>query len=435
MNQRVLRHLLWKDARSVRPLVVAAVLAIVGFNGLLFVYAKSTVRVFPEQLSIAYMIWMLVPNLFAFSLPAFLIGGEEESGSLAWLKTLPASWKDIVLSKFLLAVGYTVLVWLLSSVALWAYYAVVPENVLKMASRVEGLPDYWHVHYLGQAGFTTVLLLVSLITAYLFRSPITALILVLPSLVLLLIGFGQALAVMIGSAQPPLESSEWFTVIVIYFSVCRTPTDQTPRFSASTGCAGIESPSPTHPVGRHRQCVPASPCDDLGCRTLLATDSGTRAALATASPNSVALTGADSRRVLRCLSGSRLSVHCHRRLPDSEHQLGDHGFDRDPVLRLLWRQCTRPITVLRGQRFSSHVDLVDASGATASLRFGGIGDAIVHAVANVLADHRDRVFDRGRCRWLRGVSICFAMGDASSPRLLCRPGGAWHYGIGVCDSV
>ena len=118
MTAKMLRHLLWKDARSVRPLILAAVLAIAGFYLLLFLYAKSTTDPFTEQVTLAYVIWIMVPNLFAFSLPAFLIGSEEESGSLAWLKTLPASWKSIALSKFLIALGYTVVVWLISTIGL-----------------------------------------------------------------------------------------------------------------------------------------------------------------------------------------------------------------------------------------------------------------------------------------------------------------------------
>ncbi|MEO1524143.1 MAG: ABC transporter permease [Planctomycetota bacterium] len=218
MNLKVLRHLLWKDARTVRPLIVSAIFAIVGFYLLLFLYAKSTDR-FTEQTTLAYVIWILVPNLFAFSIPAFLVGGEEESGSLAWLKTLPADWKAITLSKFVLSVAYTIVVWVLSTFALSLFWLTIPENLIEYASRTGGIGDLsgdWWFHVMGQSAFTLALLLASMITAYIFRSPIAALVMVLPAIVFLLIAYGQMVASVIGSAQPPLAWGQWFGLIAIY---------------------------------------------------------------------------------------------------------------------------------------------------------------------------------------------------------------------------
>ncbi|MEL6104561.1 MAG: ABC transporter permease [Planctomycetota bacterium] len=216
MTAKMLRHLLWKDARSVRPLIIAAVLAIVGFYLLLFLYAKSSPEVFIEQITLAYVIWILIPNLFAFSLPAFLVGSEEESGSLDWLKTLPANWKAIALSKFLLAVGYTVAVWLISTAGLGLYFATVPEDVFRMATSTGDGVENWQILFLGQAAFTLSLLLVSMINAYIFRSPITALVMVLPALLALMIGYAQSVSVIVGSTQPPLEARDWLVLIGIY---------------------------------------------------------------------------------------------------------------------------------------------------------------------------------------------------------------------------
>ena len=215
MNLRVLRHLLWKDARSVQPLVISAVLAIASLYALLFIYAKTTNDLFTEQTSIGYTIWVLIPTLFAFSLPAFLIGSEEESGALAWLRTLPAHWKAIALSKFLLAIGYTSLVWSLSTIAFGLFWATIPANTLEMADRLSGVPEPWYLHLLGQFALALALLLVSLITSYLFRSPITALVLVLPAMVLLLVAFAQSAALVVGPT-PPLDTKEWVILIALY---------------------------------------------------------------------------------------------------------------------------------------------------------------------------------------------------------------------------
>ena len=81
MNQKILQRLIWKDARTLKPLAIATPLAIVGFFMLTGVFASLSGVGDTEQMSLAYAIWFLLPLLLAYGAPAVLVGGEEESGS------------------------------------------------------------------------------------------------------------------------------------------------------------------------------------------------------------------------------------------------------------------------------------------------------------------------------------------------------------------
>ena len=183
MNRKVMQRLLWKDARTLAPIIITAPIALFGLFAVLWLCAISSEGAFVEQITLAYAIWIVVPNLFAFSAPALLIGSEEESGSLAWLRTLPASWRSIALSKLLLGLSCLGIVWGLSTLCYCLYWEMIPEHVINVARGRAELPEPFYLHVLGQAAFCFTLSLVSFITAYLFRSPITALLCVLPLMI------------------------------------------------------------------------------------------------------------------------------------------------------------------------------------------------------------------------------------------------------------
>ena len=79
MNPKVMQRLMWKDARTLAPLVIATLAAMIGLNVLCYLIIESMGNVDGrERWEISKMLWILLPNLLAFGAPAMLVGGEEE---------------------------------------------------------------------------------------------------------------------------------------------------------------------------------------------------------------------------------------------------------------------------------------------------------------------------------------------------------------------
>ncbi len=113
------QRLVWKDLVTIRPLLLAIGLSIVAMP---FIAALAKVASDDSGSSAvvwSIMLWILLPNLMAIGLPPMLIGTEEETGTLGWLRTLPIRWQTIADSKFVTAALCTLAAWLLASLALW----------------------------------------------------------------------------------------------------------------------------------------------------------------------------------------------------------------------------------------------------------------------------------------------------------------------------
>ena len=183
MNRKVMKHLLWKDARTLGPLALAIpVLVLLFFGALSFVSGMSRLDA-EAQFSGAYGIWCLLPVLIAYGAPAVLVGGEEESGSLAWLRTLPASWHSIASSKLIVTTLCLMLGWLVASICFVLFWSsIAPEKLDRIPK-----PDPFYAHLTGNIAMSLVVMLSSFSMAYLFRSPITALILTAPMILCCLV--------------------------------------------------------------------------------------------------------------------------------------------------------------------------------------------------------------------------------------------------------
>lgn len=181
MNTRVLFRLMWKDARSVRPLIITIPGMIMAFYALL-VILDASMRLEDARMGLAVTILWSVPLLVAFASPAMLVGGEDESGSLAWLQTLPTNWKQISLSKLLVTLLSTTAAWLLGLVVFVAYCSGVGYLDDLYATPSQSVWDPLWIMLLIGFGISIWVLLSSFCTSYLFRSPITALLLVLPAM-------------------------------------------------------------------------------------------------------------------------------------------------------------------------------------------------------------------------------------------------------------
>ena len=166
-----MRSLLWKDMRTVKPLVIAAcagvvILNLVAFIGQLIYGAEGDAEGYA-------VIWVMLPNLVALGAPAMLVGGEEDSGTLSWLRTLPVRWQKIVQSKFLVGAGATFLTWFCASV-----FMLLHLTHLSIPART----GIWEMFVATAtfAHFTCLLLLVSFVCAYFFRSAIVGLLVLIP---------------------------------------------------------------------------------------------------------------------------------------------------------------------------------------------------------------------------------------------------------------
>ncbi|MFK8112777.1 MAG: ABC transporter permease, partial [Rubripirellula sp.] len=195
----MMKHLLWKDARALQPLVVAIVICITAINLLLWLITSGEPNSSSSE-GLFVVIWILMPNLAALGAPAILVGGEEEKGTLRWLRTLPVHWSKVANAKLLVSIGAIALVWVTASLALLVarlrFSLDITGNGFTFFHLSEGSAYTDSVLSLGGLTylmfFNLLLLLLGFVTAYSFRSPLTALLAVIPAIVLTTVAFGAA---------------------------------------------------------------------------------------------------------------------------------------------------------------------------------------------------------------------------------------------------
>uniref|UniRef100_UPI003561F480 hypothetical protein n=1 Tax=Stieleria sp. TaxID=2795976 RepID=UPI003561F480 len=200
MNRKVMQRMIWKDARTVKTLAIATPALVVGFFVMLELFTGLT-HVGTERMGLAYAIWMLLPMLIACGAPAVLIGGEEESGSLAWLQTLPAGWKSIATSKLLVTSVCLLLAWAVATLCFLAYWSAMSDYWIDRIRQSSGLPEPFWIHCAGAVALSIAVMLSSFTTAYWFRSPITALVALVPLLIAAIWGVTYLAVVILPAAQ------------------------------------------------------------------------------------------------------------------------------------------------------------------------------------------------------------------------------------------
>ncbi|MGV3486516.1 MAG: ABC transporter permease [Planctomycetaceae bacterium] len=208
-------RLAWKDAMLVKSLVLLVIGAIAATNAAVVTAYFMNPSAFRDG-SITILFWSLFPNLLAFGLPALLIGTEEESGTLGWLRTLPIPRYKVIYSKVLVAIASVAIVWVLSSLTLLLVDFIVPRFDLANLKNQQPF-DILIVGY-----FSTLLLLSGFVTSYAFRSPIAALLAVLPMTLLGYAGFFVLFGSGIGGRQwhwndraPLLVASGYLVLLVV----------------------------------------------------------------------------------------------------------------------------------------------------------------------------------------------------------------------------
>ena len=172
MNSPIMRSLLWKDAKSLWPLLIAACAGVFAINLIAAIGSWWTEGRLVLETHVA--IWIFIPNLVALGAPAMLVGGEEESGTLAWLRTLPVAWQKVVDSKLIVSIAAWLVTWVLSTLVLSVFYVACD---FRNTALVNDLTNSMGVSYM--LFFGAVLLLYGFVMAYTFRSPITGLVILL----------------------------------------------------------------------------------------------------------------------------------------------------------------------------------------------------------------------------------------------------------------
>ena len=179
-------RLAWKDERLIRSLGIAIVIGIVGFNLLAYPVARFGTDEPAANVFASFTIWFIMPFLFAFGAGAMLIGSEEESGTLAWMRSLPISWKTNVASKLAVAVGWLLAIWIVATVMLGLQYAVadgLPDRMTNDSNfKASHLVAGWCVYFF----FSLVVLLTGFLTSFVFRSPVAALVVLFAPLAFLI---------------------------------------------------------------------------------------------------------------------------------------------------------------------------------------------------------------------------------------------------------
>ncbi|TWT64615.1 ABC-2 transporter permease [Allorhodopirellula solitaria] len=171
-----LRHLLWKDTRMIASLATAILVGTLVFQ--LMIWFTIWANASPSNIYYTIALWILMPNLMALGVPPMLVGSEEESGTLGWLRSLPVPWPLVVVSKSLVGVIAVGVSWVFSSLLLWMTISVW-ESVLPLT--VESMLQSDAIR--GFAFFSLELLFTGFFLAYLCRSPLRGLIILVPTIV------------------------------------------------------------------------------------------------------------------------------------------------------------------------------------------------------------------------------------------------------------
>ncbi len=176
MNQQTaMRALIGKDARIIFPLVVIGWIGCLFFNFLLFLLWQYWDVDNRSLFSGSISIWTLIPGLIAFGAASMLIGTEEDSGTLSWLRTLPVSWQQIAASKLVVGLGAFASVFAFASLILWLFShgwrGVATSSGYNHLSLYEGSAVLF---------FQLLLLMLGFVVSYCIRMPVAGLIALLP---------------------------------------------------------------------------------------------------------------------------------------------------------------------------------------------------------------------------------------------------------------
>jgi hypothetical protein len=199
-NTQTLQRLIWKDARLVQPLVLAMLAAILVTPLLIALSMTVSDMAATDAAGVAISFWMLFPNLVALGAPAMLVGTEEDTGTMGWMRTIPVRWQSVATSKLIVGIAAVAIAYLVASGVLWIQSLSWP--VVRDAS-VAPFGYEW-LSGIGLAMtlfFSFNLLFCGLITASVLRSPVGGILAVVPVIITLTVYSTQVAAAVLDVAR------------------------------------------------------------------------------------------------------------------------------------------------------------------------------------------------------------------------------------------
>ncbi|EMI58005.1 ABC transporter permease [Rhodopirellula sallentina] len=181
-------HLLWKDLRLLRSLALAAVVGPVLVAVLLCINHWMWSADSPE-VDGAFGMLCFLPGLVVIGAAPTLVGTENEDRTMDWMRRLPVSWVDIVVSKIVAALL------LLMLAVLWVVLVFACCSLfldLELSGRGSGETTVGQF-ILGGAFFVYVYLVVltcGFFTAFLIRNSLASAVAIIPAVVFWLVLLG-----------------------------------------------------------------------------------------------------------------------------------------------------------------------------------------------------------------------------------------------------
>lgn len=172
------QHLVWKDFRMLQPLLLAGVIG----TAALFFLAVLRTAIDPASdpsLTTLSVLWVLLPNLVTLGIPPISLGTENEERTLDWLRTLPVTWSQVLLSKLLVGFAAWVLAVLTASACFVLSWLVLRGGWDWSAiGRISGSESIVELMIYGVG-----LLICGWIAALIVRNPVGSVMLVIPLIV------------------------------------------------------------------------------------------------------------------------------------------------------------------------------------------------------------------------------------------------------------
>jgi hypothetical protein len=174
---KMMRQLVWKEARQLLPLIAMLVLIAIGLNCLSFMIRQS------ESSSRLRMVALLgLPTLFAAGVGAMLVGQERETRTLQWMASLPVPGSLQAWIKLVVGALGLITMWGIS-LALFAVSAYAVQGNFNMNGAGTELPFYllhsvfllvaglacaWYFHntLVGLLGLVAVTVLMTLVDSW-----------------------------------------------------------------------------------------------------------------------------------------------------------------------------------------------------------------------------------------------------------------------------
>lgn len=146
-----------------------------------------------------------------------LIGTEEETGTMGWMRTIPARWQSVATSKLIVGLGSLLVVHVFANLVLWissVWWPVFSANAATPFTyeAVVGLG------LLKSVSFSVNLLLCGLVMTSLFRSPVGGILAVVPAIIFLTVFSLRAIEYVTNRGSllaVDLSASQWMAIVSI----------------------------------------------------------------------------------------------------------------------------------------------------------------------------------------------------------------------------